>query len=135
MSFIILTDAMAGNSNYRNPNKKEFENAMSRALKSMKECRRKHSLNIVNQQRRRDDLSDTDDRDQLETHVPIQPIRKSSRLENVSPVRGPNNNEGMDFEFDSLNEEFLEENIEEGQEDYTLTASDLAIIDKFNKQN
>ncbi|XP_036141368.1 uncharacterized protein LOC114254270 [Monomorium pharaonis] len=59
--------------NYKKPNQKEFENAMSRVLKSLKERRRKYLINTGNLRCRRDDLSNDDDGDQLETHV--QPIQ------------------------------------------------------------
>lgn len=69
---------MAQNPNYRRPGSKEFGDAMSRALKSTKERRRKHlvATNADNRRRQRDLTNDAEE--------DVQPVRRR-RLEN--PIR------------------------------------------------
>ncbi|KMQ85996.1 neurofilament medium polypeptide-like protein, partial [Lasius niger] len=72
-------DAMAQNPNYRRPGSKEFGDAMSRALKSTKERRRKHlvAANADNRRRQKDLTNDAEE--------DVQPVRR--RLENPNPIR------------------------------------------------
>jgi len=78
---VFFSDAMAQNPNYQRPDNKEFENAMSRALKSTKERRRKHlvAANAIDRRRQRDPTNDGDE--------DVPPVR---RLRVESPIRNDN---------------------------------------------
>ncbi|XP_036143036.1 uncharacterized protein LOC118645648 isoform X2 [Monomorium pharaonis] len=144
---------MAQNPNYRRPDNKEFGDAISRALKSTKERRIKYlAANANNRRRQRDlDINDADEN--------VQPPQRR-RLENAILIRDDEVShadlENTDFTEDSIKVDDEQQSYEElYYEDYqtvdediaeqeqareddlsdcSLTSSDIAKIDEFDRK-